>query len=319
MRPLARPLRLGTRLLAVGLGALLLLDLPAGPGPASSGPKGAYRTTLLAANGGEGSAAFPGQPARPPLRARAALLVDLGSGRVLLARRAGLPLPVASLTKIMTALLVLERSSPSDVARVSARAARQPPTTVGLVAGERISVKDLLYGLLLSSGNDAAVALAERVSGSVPSFVESMNRRAAELGMGGTDFASPSGLNDRGRSTAEDLARLTEVALREPWFARIVATERRTIRGSGGVLERVRNLNKMLWAWPGTFGVKTGYTRRAGECLITAVRSGGRRLLAVVLGEPVTAAWKTAYTDAVRMIRYGFAMLARTSLRVRAR
>jgi len=238
-------------------------------------------------------------------------VIDLADGSVLFAHRAGQPRPIASITKVMTALIVLERNPRlAGTVRVSRIAARQEPTKIGLRRGQRISVNDLMYGLLLWSGNDAAVALAEHVAGSVPAFLRLMNAKAGSLGLEHTRFASPSGLNDRGVSTARDVAVLARIALRNHLFADLVHTRRHRIRGPRTQLHRLRNLNRLLDSYPGALGVKTGYTRASGECVVGAARLHGHAVLAVVLGEPLTPLWRRAYADTTKLLDFGFAHLS---------
>jgi D-alanyl-D-alanine carboxypeptidase len=249
--------------------------------------------------------------AAPRIRAKSAIVVDLDDGSVLFARRADQRRPIASITKVMTALIVLERNPQlSGTATVSRRAARQVPTKIGLRRGERISVSDLMYGLLLWSGNDAAVALAEHMAGSVPAFLRLMNAKADALGLEHTYFASPSGLDDRGVSTARDVAVLARTALANQRFADLVHTRRHRIHGPRTQLHRLRNLNRLLGTYPGALGVKTGYTRASGECVVGAARIHGRSVLAVVMGEPLTPRWRRAYSDTTKLLDYGFARLA---------
>jgi len=218
--------------------------------------------------------------------------------------------PIASITKIMTAMLVLEHSNLSDVVRVSRRAARAEPIKLGLRMGERITVRNLLWGLLLWSGNDAAVALAEHVSGSVRRFDRLMNKKARELGMDETNFASPNGLNDKGRSTVGDVATMAGAALSVPTFARMVATRKHRIPGPRRQVHRLRNLNEILFRYPGATGVKTGYTKLAGNCVVASATRFGRSLLAVVLGDPPRTHWRFAYADVTKLLNYGFGLEA---------
>ena len=248
----------------------------------------------------------------PPLRVRAptAILVDLRTGAVLFAKHPDQRRPVASVVKIMTAMLVLERARLSDVVGVSRGAARAAPTRLGLEPRERITVGDLLWGLLLWSGNDASVALAEHVSGSLSAFKALMNARAHALGLRDTYFAGPSGLDDRGYSTVRDVAVLARAALRNPVFARIVSTRRHWIPGPARQIHRLRNLNDLLRTYRGAVGVKTGYTQAAGNCVVGAATRGRRSLLAVVLGDPARTRWRAAYADVRRLLDYGFAATA---------
>lgn len=254
----------------------------------------------------------PAPSRRPPdISAPSAILADLDSGQVLLERAADEARPIASLTKIMTALLVMERAQPQDLVTVSARAAGDGPTPgiseLGLVEGERITVGSLLYALLLQSANDAALALAEHVSGSVEAFITAMNARARRLGARHTHFSSPSGLDDAGASTARDLVRITRAAYRLPGFASIVATPTKEIPAPEGSPPRVvQNRNALLWLYPGAIGVKTGYTSRAGYCVVAAAERGGARLVAVVLGAP-----RDAFSDAAALLEHGFTAFER--------
>ena len=244
--------------------------------------------------------------AAPDLSAPSAVLADLDSGQVLFEKDARSPQPIASLTKIMTALLVLEQSDPSDVVTVPEDAVipeddRPGISALGLEVGERIGVEDLLYALLLQSANDAAVALADHVSGSEARFVKRMNTRAAELGMRGTRFRSPNGLDDRGYSTASDLMTLTRVAMSTRGFPDIVSTEFHSIPAPGGGERDIQNRDVMLWLYPGATGVKTGYTSSAGYCVVATAERAGRRLVAVVLGAP-----SDAFSDAAALLEHGF-------------
>lgn len=243
--------------------------------------------------------------ARPSIRAAGAILIDLDTDQALFAKDASARRPIASVTKIMTALLVLERADLADVVTVSAGAAPGGPatglSTLGLKPGERIPVRELMYALLLQSSNDAAIALAEHVSGTVGAFVAEMNRRAKELGLRDTRFYSPNGLDDRGYSTPADLAELTRVALTNPFFTKVAATRTREIPSPSGPPRIVQNRNVLLWLYPGAFGVKTGFTSAAGYCVVAGAERDGRRLLAVVLGEP-----GEPFSDAATLLNYGF-------------
>lgn len=249
---------------------------------------------------GEGTALAPlavrldGAPdvVRPRLRRppRAGLLFDVDTGRVLWRHRAARVLPIASLTKMMTALVVVDRVPPGARVRVTPEALAYRGSGVGLLPrGERIGVSTMLHGLLLPSGNDAAIALAQRAAGSVPRFVRLMNRRARRMDLACTRFASPHGLRDAGNhSCAPDLAALTRAVLREPRLARIVRRRTATLPlpGKGGRLY-LDNGNPLLRTrYRGATGVKTGYTRRAGRCLAATARRGGVRLGVVLLHSP---------------------------------
>jgi D-alanyl-D-alanine carboxypeptidase (penicillin-binding protein 5/6) len=206
-------------------------------------------------------------------------------GRTQWSAHADQPLPPASLTKVMTALLVLEAGRPDAAVVVGARAAGATGTRLGLRAGERMRASALLAAMLIRSANDACLALAEWVAGSEAAFVARMNERAALLGLAGTRFANACGHDAREHaSTAHDLARLAEAALALPEFARIVATESAVVRTEGGRTWRLASTNALLGRVPGVRGVKSGYTRRAGTCVIVAAEREGRRVLVVLLG-----------------------------------
>ncbi|MGH2997169.1 MAG: D-alanyl-D-alanine carboxypeptidase family protein, partial [Gaiellaceae bacterium] len=248
----------------------------------------------------------------PEVGAGSAVLVDLDSGQVLFDLDRHERRPIASLTKIMTALLVVERAGLTDVVTVSEGAASGQVSGIsglGLEPGERIRVNELLYALLLQSANDAALALAEHVSGSVDAFVEAMNARAEQLGMTRTMFASPNGLDDTGYSSAGDLVRLTRAALRSRGFASVVATRFHTVESLDAEPRIVQNRNVLLWLYLGAIGVKTGFTSPAGFCVVAGAQRGDERLLAVVLGEP-----GEPFSDAASLLNYGFEAFERRML-----
>lgn len=250
----------------------------------------------------------PTDPVPPPdLRAGSAVLADLDTGQVLFAKDPDRRRPIASLTKVMTALLVLERTTPSQIVTVAEDAVvpsdeRGGIAALGLQAGERISVGNLLYALLLQSANDAAVALADHVAGSERRFVRMMNVRARALGMRNTRFRSVNGLDDRGFSTARDLVTLTRAAMATPGFEGITSTKFRTVAAPVGPDRRVQNRNVLLWLYRGATGAKTGYTAKAGFCVIGTSERDGRRLVTVVLGSP-----GEPFSDAAALMDYGFA------------
>jgi len=248
--------------------------------------------------------------ADPMVAAPSAVLADLDTGQLLWTKEPGQQLPIASVTKIMTALLILERTDPEEVVTVSGEAASGGPTTgisnLGLQAGERVRVEDLLYALILQSANDAALALAEHVAGSVEAFVELMNRRAMRLGLRETEFFSPNGLDDRGYSSARDLVRLTRAAYAEPAFQAVATTRFHEVPSPDGPPRVVQNRNVLLWLYPGAIGGKTGFTTAAGFCVVAAAEREGVRLVAVVLGSP-----SEAFSDAAEILNHGFAAFDR--------
>jgi D-alanyl-D-alanine carboxypeptidase (penicillin-binding protein 5/6) len=244
--------------------------------------------------------------APPRIGALSAVLADLDDGQVMFAKAPEIRRPIASLTKVMTALIVLDRLALDEVVVVSPDAVFEDDdfgasSTLGLRAGERRTVRELLDALMLQSANDAAVALAIEVSGSQQRFVELMNGRAHSLGLRDTVFFSPNGLDDRGRSTARDLLALTRAAASQPGFSRIVGSRFRTIPSPSGPPRRVQNRNALLWLYPGATGVKTGYTAGAGFCLIATAERDGRRLVAIVLGDR-----DEPFSDAAALLDHGF-------------
>jgi len=244
--------------------------------------------------------------APPEVEARSAVLADLDSGAVLFRKSPEIRRPIASLTKVMTALVVLEHAELDDVVVVSREAVFEDGdygagSTLGLRAGERITVEDLLFALLLGSANDAADALAIHVSGDRGRFIAAMNRTARRVGMDSTRFFSTNGLDDRGRSTALDLLRLVRAADANPALRGIVETRFHTIRSSRGRERHIQNRNVLLWLYPGTFGTKTGFTAAADFCLIGAAERDGRRLVAIVLGDP-----DDPFSEAATLLDHGF-------------
>jgi D-alanyl-D-alanine carboxypeptidase (penicillin-binding protein 5/6) len=240
----------------------------------------------------------------PPLPgARAAILVDSSDGAVLFARRPDQRRAIASATKLMTALLALERARPGAVFRAPPRHPLPPESRIDLRGGERMTVRDLLKGLLLESANDAAVTLAQGISGSRAAFVAAMNRRAARLGLRHTRYANPIGLDAPGNySTARDLARLSGRLMRDRRFAAIVDMPSARLR-SGDRPRVIQNRNTLVARYRFVDGIKTGHTLQAGYVLVGAARGGdGKRLTSVVLGEPSEPARDA---DTLRLLRYG--------------
>jgi D-alanyl-D-alanine carboxypeptidase (penicillin-binding protein 5/6) len=245
----------------------------------------------------------------PRVEASAAILMDLGTEQVLFQRSPEQAQPVASLTKLMTALIVLEREKGrlDRTVRVHADAvfARNDyggGSTLGLRAGERLSVRGLLVGLLLGSANDAAEALAIEEAGSVSAFVKDMNAQAKALGMSRTRFASPHGLDDEGRSSAADLMLMLREASQDPTFRDLVARRFAVVRSDSARPRRIQNRNVMLWLFPGASGVKTGFTGASGFCLMATARRGDRELAVVVLGGR-----DEVFSDAAALLNHGFA------------
>jgi D-alanyl-D-alanine carboxypeptidase (penicillin-binding protein 5/6) len=224
---------------------------------------------------------------QPP---RSGLLFDLDTGEVLWRRLPTRILPIASLTKMMTALIVVQRSAPDDKVRVTKEALAYKGSAVGVLPkGKRVKVETMLNGLLLPSGNDAAIALAQRMSGTVARFVARMNDQARRLGLECTRFSSPDGFQDAGNhSCAVDLAALARAVLDQPRLARIVRRRRAVLPFpiKGGRLYLFNNNPLLRTGYPGAIGIKTGYTDAAGRCLVAAAQRNGRRLGVVLLHSP---------------------------------
>ncbi len=227
-------------------------------------------------------------------------------GKTAWARHPDLRLPPASLTKVMTALLVIERGRLDEVVTVSRAAAAQTGTRLGLVPGDRMRVAELLAATLLVSANDAACALAEHMAGSERRFVERMNARAAALGMRDTHFANAAGHDGKGHyATARDLALLAEAALKDAIFSELVAVVRMTVRTADRKRAfTLENKNEMVGRYRGVVGVKTGYTQAAGPCLIALAERGRTRVLLVMLNAP------NRWWDGVAMLDGAFALAA---------
>jgi serine-type D-Ala-D-Ala carboxypeptidase (penicillin-binding protein 5/6) len=229
---------------------------------------------------------------------RAGVLFDVRTGRVLWRRNPERPLPIASLTKLMTALVVVEREDAHDRVRITRRATRTAGSAIGVLPkGKNVQLEALLNGLMLVSGNDAAVALAQHTAGTVPSFVRLMNDRAAELGLECTQFSTPHGLKDEGnRSCAADLASLARADLHLRRIRRIVRRKRAILRFpiEGGRLFLYNNNPLMRQGYPGVTGLKTGYTQRAGRSIVATARRGDVELGVVLLRsyDPATQARK---------------------------
>ena len=219
---------------------------------------------------------------------RSSILIEAKTGRVLYEQNAHEPLPMASTTKIMTALVALENGDVHDLVTAGKNAFGVPGTSIYLSLGEQLPLLDMLYGLMLASGNDAAVAIAEHIGGDVDKFCSMMNDRAAAIGCEDTVFATPHGLPaDNHHTTARDLALIAREAMRNPTFREIVSTQRAGIPWAGHDYDRIlNNKNKLLSEDPGATGIKTGYTKAAGRCLVFAAKRDGLELIGVVLNCP---------------------------------
>jgi len=233
--------------------------------------------------------------------ARGAALIDADSGRLLFGQNENAVYPMASTTKVMTALLALENAGLDEMVTAGKNAYGVPGTSLYLSEGETLSMEHMLYGLMLRSGNDAAVAVAEHIAGSVPAFARMMNERAAELGAD-AHYVNPHGLDAEGHGiSALGLTRVMRQAMTLPAFRTITATKRKIIPWVGNEYSRVlENKNKLLRTYEGATGGKTGYTGKAGRCLVFSAERDGLSLIGAVLNCP------TWFDTATVMLNWGF-------------
>jgi D-alanyl-D-alanine carboxypeptidase (penicillin-binding protein 5/6) len=248
------------------------------------------------------AAAAKSEPAELQTHAQTAALIDVTSGVILYSKSGDKPMRIASLTKVMTAIVAIEQGSLSDLVKVGPRAAAKEGSSLYLKLGEQMSLHSMLYGLMLRSGNDAATAIAEHVGGTEEGFVYLMNEKARMLGMNHTHFMNPHGLDIKEHySTANDMALLTAYALRNPIFQEIVKTKLKKVPNPNEAWSYLwSNKNKMLSLFPGADGVKTGYTKLALRCLITSATRDGQQLAVVTLND------SDDWADHSRLLEYGF-------------
>lgn len=229
---------------------------------------------------------------------KAGIAFDLQTGKLLWRRGATRVRPIASLTKIMTALLAVERLRPNDEVRVPRKANQVSCSCLGLKPGRRVKTETLLRGLLIASGNDAAVTLAQGAAGSQEAFVQLMNNRAKQLGLTCTRFAEPSGLDVRNRSCPRDLAVLAMFAMAQPRIAKIASKRYSRVWPGSGKKRTLLSTNPLLQTkYPGAIGLKTGFTNPAGRCLVAVVQRGGKTMGIVLLGDTDTG------NDAKQLVR----------------
>ncbi len=240
-------------------------------------------------------------PAPFPLTAKSAIVIDAESGKPLFERDADTPRPPASTTKIMTALLLLERSKPGEIVVAPKDVMKVGEASMHLKPGERVPATDLAYALMLRSANDGCYAAAIHLAGSVPKFAAMMNARAREIGCAHTRFANPNGLYDpRHVVSARDLATIAREAMRNPAFAEVVRTQRKIIRRGGGADRLMVNHNKLLKFDPTADGIKTGWTIPSGHTYVGSATRGGHRLITAILDGPN---WKQ---DHLNLLSWGF-------------
>lgn len=239
----------------------------------------------------------------PKINSRAAVVYDRKSKKIIWGKKENERRPMASTTKIMTAIVVLENANLDDIVIVSKKAAGTGGSRLGLKTEDKITINNLLYGLLLVSGNDAAVALAEHISGSVEAFAEKMNQKAKEMNLENTHFVVPHGLDmENHYTTALELAEMADYAMNNKKFAEIVATKSKTININGRSKSLI-NTNELLGNLEGVNGVKTGFTNGANRCLVTSVNRNGMNIIAVVLGADTK---KDRTNDSIKIIEYAY-------------
>ena len=237
------------------------------------------------------------------LNSRIAVAFDRNSNKVIWGKDENKRTAMASTTKIMTSIIVAENSNLDDIVTISAKAAGTGGSRLGLKKDDKISMRDLLYGLMLRSGNDAAVAIAEHIGGDIPSFAELMNKKAKELNLKDTHFVTPHGLDDPEHyTTAYELALLSNYALKNKDFAQIVGTKSYTVT-INNYTKTLSNTNELLGTLNGIYGIKTGFTNGANRCLVTACKRGNMDIICVVLGAD-TKNFRTK--DSIKLIEYVF-------------
>lgn len=239
----------------------------------------------------------------PTINSRAAIVYERSSGKILYGKEENKKRKMASTTKIMTAIVVLENANLDDIVTISSKAAGTGGSRLGLHKDDKISIQDLLYGLLLCSGNDAAVALAEHTGGNLSNFANMMNSKAVSLGLSSTHFVTPHGLDDDNHyTTAYELALITNYALKNETFAKFVKTKTYTISINNHP-KTLSNTNELLGNLDGVYGVKTGFTNGANRCLVTAVKRNNMDIICIVLGADTK---KDRTKDSINLINYSF-------------
>ena len=241
---------------------------------------------------------------QPEIAGESALLVDLNSGKVLFEKNSTKRMPIASLVKVMTAVVALEHKNINDNIFVSSKAASIGENSMGITANESYTLEELMYGLLLNSGNDSAYTIAEGAAGDSETFVKWMNIKSTELGLKNSYFADPSGLDDTTYSTTVDLLKLSKYAMKDENFRKIVKTFNYEIFASEThKYIYLENQTNLLTSYPGVEGIKTGYTEDAGLCLITYAKNNGVELLGVVLNSVDRKG------DMILMLDHGFSTM----------
>lgn len=242
--------------------------------------------------------------AEPKISGKNAVAIEAKSGRILYEKDAFNKANIASTTKIMTAIIAIENNSLEDTVVISKKAALTGGSSVDLKENDEIKLSELLYGLMLNSGNDAAVAIAEHTSGNIDEFSKLMNEKAKELGAFNTNFVTPHGLDkDNHYSTAYDMAIIAKYALNNSTIKKIVSTQYYTMTFLNGKTKQLKNTNPLLSFYGGISGMKTGYTGLAGKCLVATAKRNEMEIIVVTLGEPSS---KLRISDTVKILDYCF-------------
>lgn len=246
----------------------------------------------------------------PNLTAKSAIVIEAKTGKIIYARDAQSRRYPASTTKMMTLIVALEKGNLTDIVTASKAASETEGSSIWLEHDEKLTLEDLLYGVMLVSGNDATVAVAEHIAGSVPAFARLMTQKAHEIGADHTNFVNSSGLPDENHySTAYDLAKIAAYGYKNPQFEKFVSAKEKVIPWAAKEFGRdLRNENRMLWLYEGGNGVKTGYTEAAGRCLVSAAKRDGVQLIAVVLDS------EYMWNDSIALLDYGFSKIAKLKL-----
>ncbi len=241
----------------------------------------------------------------PVVYAKSAVLLDVETGDIIFQKDCFKPMPPASTTKILTAILALETGKTQEIVEVSPRAAATGEAALGLTAGDKITLSNLIHAALIRSGNDSCVAIAEGLAPSVEEFVGLMNLKAKAIGAWQTDFYNPHGLpHPQHLSSAYDLALIGRYALKNSTFSEIVKKKYYEVRWESPVQSKlIKNTNRLLWTYPLATGIKTGTTLKAGKCLVASAEYKGRAVIAVVLNT------KDRFGDAKRLLEYGLRQL----------
>ncbi len=254
--------------------------------------------------------ATPKAVAAIEVSAKAAVVINGDTGEVIYAKNMDQKLPMASTTKIMTGLLLCEGFDLNREITVTDQMVRVEGSSMGLVGGDKITLNDLLYGLMLASGNDAANVIAYILAGNPTDFAKMMNQKAKEIGLKNTNFVTPSGLDDEEHyTTAYDLALLTKYAMQNKTFAEVVGCKTATLcYGNPPYKRTLTNHNKLLKSFEGCVGVKTGFTKKSGRCLVSAAKREGKFVIAVTLNAP------NDWQDHTQMLEYGISKIIQTEI-----